>query len=102
MVVRNFDCPETGQKCRQEPCKIGRCLIQLDQGLRTELAESREWDKEEIALRAKARNIAKELIQKFPEWDIDALMAHPKVIAEAKRRIEEAKAITAPFLLIKL
>jgi hypothetical protein len=35
-------------------------------------------------------------------WDTETLMTHPKVLAEAKRRIEASKAAEVSSLLLKL
>ncbi len=103
MPIRNFNCPETGEKCREEGCKIGQCLIQAMETERAAKAEELEAAKKEEELQRVARIVATELVRRrrIDGLDVETLMTDPKVLAEARRRIEASNATKNPFSLLK-
>ena len=86
--ARNFDCPETEQRCLDTRCKIGSCQIEI---------EARERDKQlererlEHLLKV-ARIVAEETAQRhhlpMTEANIKKLLSDPWVLEEAQRRID--------------
>jgi hypothetical protein len=66
--------------------------------------DAMEAAKKHEELQEAARAVANELIRndRIHGWDVEMLMTHPKVIAEAKRRLKADKGVSNRFTLLKL
>ena len=93
--LRNFGCPVTGQPCRDARCKRTRCIQDVD-------ADALEADREkrraanEAKLRPILETVARDVLRLagVPHPKLEQLnnaMAHPRVRAEAERKLVDPR-----------
>lgn len=89
---RNFDCAFEATPCTDPRCKAGQCVREREQRAEQERLAGTIRVAESIELREHARKFAAEILRarKIRPTDekIEALAEHPKVLDEARRRIE--------------
>jgi hypothetical protein len=93
--IKSIECDFTGEPCYNPRCKVGLCLEERKLGLLRVEAAHRKTEPLDREVAKVAKQVAKEFARRkgivaTPE-QIAKAMKHPRVLEEAKRRIDFIK-----------